>query len=141
MFENTTLEWSNIYLLPRLATIDTNLRSFQYKIVNNVLFLNKKLYNFGITNTALCSLCKNFEETPIHIFYDSIHVKSLWEKLQTKFQNDIILSSLTKQAAILGLNNEESNIYNLLNRILLVFKYCVYRARQKQIINIDISIA
>ena len=128
-------------MLPRLATIDTNLRSFQYKIVNNVLFLNKKLYNFGITNTALCLLCKNFEETPIHIFYDSIHVKSLWEKLQTKFQNDIILSSLTKQAAILGLNNEASNIYNLLNRILLVFKYCVYRARQKQIINVDISIA
>ena len=57
LFENTTLDWNKIYLSPRLATIDTTLRSFQYKILNNVLFLNKKLYTFGITNTALCSFC------------------------------------------------------------------------------------
>ena len=111
LFENTILNWSKIYLLPRLATIDTTLPSFQYKIFNNLLFLNKKLYNFGITNTALCSFCKTFEETPIHFFYDCIHIKSLWEKLQTKFQNDINLPSLTPQAAIIGLTNEANNIY------------------------------
>ena len=106
LFESRTLDWSKIYLLPRLATIDTTLYSFQYKILNNVLFLNKKLYNFEITNTALCSFCKAFEETSIRIFYDRIHVKSLWEKLQTKFQHDITLPSLTPQTAILGLTNE-----------------------------------
>ena len=102
LLENTTLDWSKIYLLPLLSTIDTNLRSFQYKILNNVLFLNKKLCNFGITNTALCSFCKTFEETPKHIFYDCIHVKYLWEELRTRFQNDIILSSLTPQTPNLG---------------------------------------
>ena len=60
-----------------------------------VLFLDKKLYGFGITNTVLCSFCKTLEETPIHIFYDCIHIKYLWERLQTKFLNDIILPSLT----------------------------------------------
>ena len=55
LFENTTLDWNKIYLSPRLAAIDTTLRSFQDKILNNVLFLTKKLYTFGITNTALCS--------------------------------------------------------------------------------------
>ena len=58
LFENTALDWSKIYLLPRLATIDTTLRSFQYKTLNNLLFLNKKIYNFGTTNTALFSFCK-----------------------------------------------------------------------------------
>ena len=29
LFENTTLDWNKIYLSPRLATIDTTLRSFQ----------------------------------------------------------------------------------------------------------------
>ena len=114
MFEDTTLDWSKIYLLLHLASIDTTLRSFQYKILNNVLILNKKLYNFGITNTALFSFCKTSEETSINIFYDSIEVKSLWEKLQTKFKN-IILPSLTPQAAILGLTNESKNIYDLPN--------------------------
>ena len=55
LFGNTILDWDKIYLSPRLATIDTTLRSFQYKILNNVIFLNKKLYTFGITNTDICS--------------------------------------------------------------------------------------
>ena len=78
----------------------------------------------------------------MHIFYDCIHVKSLWEKLKAKFQNDIILSSLTPQTAIFGLCNEANNIYNLLNHTLLVFKYYVYdyRSRKKQILNIDVLI-
>ena len=120
MSENTTLDWNKIYLLPRLATTDTTLRSFQYKILNNVIFLNKKLYTFGITDTVFCSFCKILEETPIHIFYDCIHVKSLWEKLQTKFQNGIFLPSRTPQAAILRLTNESHKIYNLLNHILFL---------------------
>ena len=47
----------------------------------------------------------------MHISDDCIHVKSLWEKLQTKFQIDIILSSLTPQAAILKLTNEFKYLY------------------------------
>ena len=54
LFENTTLDWKKTYLSPYLATIiDTTLRSFQYKILNNVLILNKKLYAFGITKQIL----------------------------------------------------------------------------------------
>ena len=45
LFGNTILDWDKIYLSPRLATIDTTLRSFQYKILNNVIFLNKN-YTF-----------------------------------------------------------------------------------------------
>ena len=98
LFENTTLDWNKIYLSPRLATIDTTLRSFQY--------LNKKLYTFGITNSAPCSYCNTLEETPIEIFFDCVHVKCLWERLRMKFQSDFILPSLPPQIAILGLYNE-----------------------------------
>ena len=141
MFENTTLDWNKIYLSPRLATIDTTLRSFQYKILNNVLFLNKKLYTFGITNTALCSFCNTLEETPIHIFFDCVHVKCLWERLRMKFQNNFVLLSLTPHTAILGLHNEANDKYNLLSHILLIFKYYIYISREKRILNIDILIA
>ena len=69
-------------------------------------------------------------------------VNYLWEKLQTKFQNGIILPSLTSQpqVAIFGLTNEANNIYNLLNHILLVFEYYIYMSREKLILNIDILI-
>ena len=32
--------------MPRRVTIDTNLRIFQYKTLNNVLYLNEKLFKF-----------------------------------------------------------------------------------------------
>ena len=121
LFENTALDWNKIYRSPRLTTIDTTLISFQYKILNNVLFLYKKLYTFGITNTGLCSFCNTLEETPIRIFFDCVHIKCLWERLRMKFQNNFILPSLTPQTAIRGLYNEANNNYNLLSHILFIF--------------------
>ena len=46
-FNGNSLDWPKIFLLPRLTTYNTYLRSFQYKILHNILFLNKKLYLSG----------------------------------------------------------------------------------------------
>ena len=131
MFENIALDWDKTSVSPHLTTIDTILRCFEYKILNTVSFLIKKIYTFGITNTALCSFCNNLEETPMHIFFHWIHVKCIWERLGTKFQNDFILQSLTLQTAILGLYNEANDNDNFLNHILLIFKYYIYISREK----------
>ena len=141
LFEKTTLDWNKICLSPRLATINTTLRSFQCNTFNNVLFLNKRLYTFGITNTALCYFCNAVEETPIHNFFHFVHGKCLWERLQMKFQNDLILPSLTPQTAILRLYNKANDNYNLLSHILLIFKCYVYISKEKRIPNIDILMA
>ena len=61
----------------------------------------------------------------------------LRKNYKKKIQNDIILPSLTPQAAILGLTNKANNINSFLNHTLLVFKYYAYRSREKQILNID----
>ena len=39
IFPNLQVEWKKIYLLPRKFSNDTNLRMFQYKILNNILYL------------------------------------------------------------------------------------------------------
>ena len=62
-------QWKDIYTLPRKVTINAYLRSFQYKILNNILYLNKKLHTFGLSNTQLCSFCKMEEETISNLFY------------------------------------------------------------------------
>ena len=78
-----------IYILPRITTINTYLYSFQYKILNNILFLNKKLFVFGMKNTPLCSSCKKEEETPLHIFSECNSVINLWQQLATFFKKKI----------------------------------------------------
>ena len=46
-FSNFDFEWKSIYLLPRMVTVDTKLRVFQYKILNNILFVNKMLFKLS----------------------------------------------------------------------------------------------
>ena len=48
--------------MSRRVTIDTNLRIFQYKILNNVLYLNEKLFKFKIVSSPLCSFCNSENE-------------------------------------------------------------------------------
>ena len=55
--ETTNLNWKEIYILPRNVSIDTNLCMFQYKILNNILFLNKLLFKFEKVQSPLRSFC------------------------------------------------------------------------------------
>ena len=57
LLETTNLNWKEIYILPRKVSIDTNLCMFQYKILNNILFLNKLLFKFEKVQSPLCSFC------------------------------------------------------------------------------------
>ena len=79
-------------MLPCLITNNTYMRSFQYKILNNVLFLNKKLHTFGIKPSPLYSFCNLYDETPYH---ECDRVKCLWSDLVQCFQNNLILPTLT----------------------------------------------
>ena len=70
LFSDSNLDLKLIYLLPREINRSTSCGAFQYKILNNVLYLNKMLFRFGKTPSSLCSFCKLHEEslTLIHLF-------------------------------------------------------------------------
>ena len=68
--------------MPCCVTIDTNLRIFQYKIFNNVLYLNEKFFKFEIVSSPLCSFSTSEKEIPIHLFYSCNQAKSFRSKLQ-----------------------------------------------------------
>ena len=67
LFNYHDIDWTAIYMLPRLVTHNTYMRSFQYKILNNILYLNKKLHIFGIKPSPLCSFCNLYDKTVSHI--------------------------------------------------------------------------
>ena len=63
LYSDFNIDWTAIYMLPRPVTYNTYMRSFQYKILNSVLFLNKKLHTFEIKPSPLCSFCNLYDET------------------------------------------------------------------------------
>ena len=63
LFPNFKPDWKRINLLPRSVTLDSSFRMFQYKLLNNVLYLNNMLFRFKIVDSPLCSYHNEEEET------------------------------------------------------------------------------
>ena len=137
LFRDQELIWKDIYLLPQKVPLDSKIRSFQYKILNNVLYLNKKLFLFGKAPSPLCSFCKLDDETILHLFYECNFTKELWNRLNIFFNDSLHLPHLSPQTAYFGFPNTYSNCLLLENHILLLFKNYLYNSRTQGIITIS----
>ena len=105
VFPNENFDWKKIYILPRVVTINSFQRNFQYKIPVNILYLNNMLFTFSKIKTPLCSFCHSHDETIKDIFLEWIWAKQLWNHLRLLLTNDISLPILTPQTAIFGFIN------------------------------------
>ena len=74
VFEKSQFNWKKIYFLIRSTTLDTKARTFQYRVVHNILYANKMLFKFGNVTSPRYSLCKLHDETIMHLFYDFLIV-------------------------------------------------------------------
>ena len=68
IFPNMKFNWRKIYVLLCITTINTYLLSLQHKILDNILFLNKKIFIFRMKNTPLCYFRSKEEGKPLHIY-------------------------------------------------------------------------
>ena len=125
VFQNSNLDWKTICMLPRIVTKDTRLRVFQYKLLNNVLYLNKMLFRFGKVDSLLCSFCKMIDETPVYLFYNCTETKLLWDQLKEfNTYQTLSIPSLMPQCTILG-NIDLSDDYLLINNLILIYKFYI----------------
>ena len=119
-----------------MVTLDSYSRSFQYKILNNVLYLNKKLFTFRKSTSTLFPFCKFSDETVLLLFYKYNIVLNLWNELDLFFENELTLFDLTPQAAFLGFLNVDSKLLLIQNQFLLIFKIHIYNSRRSESLKI-----
>ena len=127
-FHLNNVNWSKIYLLPRVTTTESSARSFQYKILNNTLYSNERLLKFNIVNSPLCLLCKQENESVIHLFVICPEAGSLWDQLSTwtSSKNITLPSNLVPQVVILSVWDEKMQNLTLVNHLTLIFKRYIY---------------
>jgi hypothetical protein len=123
----TAQNWLRIYILPRLTTRDAYARVFQYKILNNTLYLNKKLHLFGLADTKLCPFCNESDEDTFHLFSNCSETTSLWQSLQNTLP--IPIPNLAAPFSLLGFFHDTTQQSILINHLLLIFKIFVYKNR------------
>ena len=119
-------------MLPSQATIESSLRSFQYKIFNNILYLNEKLFKFKIVDSPLCSLCETENESMLHLFFECAVTSNLLEQFKL-WVSDISLFvkiDINPQTIIFGAWDLNTPDFILINHMILLFKRYIYLRRQ-----------
>ena len=124
-FDDYDFNWKLIYRIPRITTLQTKIRIFQYKLLNNVLYLSKKLFQFGIISQSKCSFCGLYNETLQHIFYECTYAQNLWNRLRLHLSEKVALPVLNPQSAIFGFTDVSDHNFILVNHLLLIFKYSI----------------
>ena len=120
------INWPKVYMIPQKVSIDTTLRIFQFKILNNILYLNKKISKFNLYVSPLCSLCNQHPEDMLHLFCNCAKTKDLWNSFADALGENLDLPQLNPTIVFLGESNIQGNDNVLLNHILLRFKKFIY---------------
>ena len=138
LLSDNVLPWKEIYLLAFSTSIDSFSRIFQYKILNNILFLNNTLYKMGKVSSPLCSYCNVEKETISHLFLECKITKRVWSQLQNYFASNLDIPNLNLQSAVVGYLDHPNKLF--LNNLLLTFKMVLYKYRNRKAISMNLIV-
>ena len=100
-------------------------------------FLNKKLFLLKKSNSLLCSFCKEEGEIVFRLYFYCPNVRNLWNQLNFNLAEDLTLPTQTLQAAVFGFSNKDNTKNVILyNHLMLIFKFYIYRSREKGLLNV-----
>ena len=120
---------SEAFVMPLRVANEPYLRSFQYKVLNSILYTNELLCKIGYVSNPNCSFCQQTIETIPHILFDCSFAISFWKEVYGQILNKLkSCESLTPEYRdiILGLSKEKMD---LLNYILILGKSYLWTCR------------
>ena len=103
-FDFTEEQLSKTYLLPFHVASEPYVRSFQYRVLNCILFTNDRLFKIGYISNPNCTFCNEALETIQHLLFSCTISQAFW--------NDVIYNILSKLS---------SCRYLLLSDVIVVF--------------------
>ena len=122
---------SKTYLLPIRVASEPYLRSFQYKVLNSILYANDILYRIGFVSDPNCCFCKRNKETANHLFFSCSFSHSLWSEVTEKlFKKLGSCECLLLRDVMIGILKEEMD---LVNYAIILGKNYLWPCRQKVI--------
>ena len=84
------------------TSIDSNTREFQFKVLNNILPLNYKLYKMQLVSSPNCTFGCPENETIEHIMWNCPVSQKFWNNVKTFLINNIDLSFIHERIVMVG---------------------------------------
>ena len=127
-----TIEWKDLYLLPYKTTNETNLHSFQYKILNKLTNCNEKLHLWKIKESNKCSYCNKIDNIE-HFLFWCTQSRKIWTQLETWYQSVFeVKLNLTICEILFGITTIDSIEVKILNYIILITKFFIHKTKQQE---------
>ena len=121
----------DVYELPLRVTVENKLRSFQYKLMHNIIQTNLSLYKMKIKESPHCEHCHCQNETLLHRFWECPEVKLFWEDVIEWWNTNRSENFNPTWSEILYGYRPENTSFHAFNHYLLIAKYHVYLARNQ----------
>ena len=122
-YPSLSIEWKEIYSLAFNVTLDTNLRVFQYKLLNRIIFTNK------LVDSPSCTFCKTNEESLEHLLFSCKITEFFWKEVLSwlaTLKNERVDFSLID---VLFGKFDIVEDFIVINHILLLAKFYIYRSK------------
>ena len=128
-YPELSVEWKKIYSLPFTVTLETKVREFQYKLLNNIVFTNDKLFKFKMIDSPLCDFCQTEVESLEHLFFHCDVTKIFWKSLSSwLIKQKITTTFLTLENVLFGVFNAMDD-FLILNHLILLAKFYIYKCK------------
>ena len=117
-----------MFSIPYNVASETYVWYFQYKLLNNILFANTKLFKIGFIESEQCPFCTIYEDL-YHLFYGCSYSRAFWNSFcnwWTNLWGETLNSSL--RDFIAGTLNRN----DLLNQLLILGKLCIWEFRKNK---------
>ena len=120
-FNLTEEELKLAFALPHKIVYEPYVKAFQYKILNSILYTNRKLFKIGYSEHDKCTFCDNESETLDHLFFYCSFSNIFWTHFE-KYYFTLTETSrvLSNQDIILGIITSPCP---LLNYLILMVSY------------------
>ena len=128
-FPQFPFDWKKIYSLPFTVTIETEIREFQYKVLNNLVLTNERLFRLGLSDSPLSTFCKQEVESFEHIFFYCNVTKAFWEAFCSWLGECLVNSqTFTIMDTFFGVFDAEED-FIILNHLIQTAKLYIYKCK------------
>ena len=119
--------------MPFVATTETKLSIFQYKMIHDIFPTNSLLFKMKITDTTKCPLCQDQIHDIRHLFVKCPFVNMFCHHFHKWYTfNDDLKRSLTPTEILYDvISTKELNI--ALNHIVIMAKFHIYKSNINEI--------
>lgn len=113
-------------------TNNVKLRAFHYRMLIGTIVTNKQLATWKVKTDSKCSFCHEEIEDVIHLFWECLEVRRIWNQVQfwlDELQSNDMLPQIQLSLQNVLLNNITISPKHVSNVIVLITKQYIYRQR------------